>query len=145
MKMTYAFLLLIASALTSQPAMSSSVTVEYWNCKGDSTGNVKSLSVNVDQQGHSSNGQVTDPGIRSTPIDVLGGPEGLYELSGGYFGHDSIQYSIQLSPESTDWSANSTSLQGIGTATISYSGFIDCVGEVSRVEKLTCEVQFERE
>lgn len=145
MKMTPAFLLLIASALSSQAALASNVTVEYWTCKGDGTGNVKSFTATVDQQGRSSNGGVTDPGIRATPIDVLGSSEGLYTLSGGYFGHDSVEYTVQLSPESTDWSSSSTSLQAKGSATISYTGFIDCVGEVSRVEKLSCEVQFERE
>jgi hypothetical protein len=139
MKMSPAILLLIASALTSQVALSAPVTFEYWNCKGDGSGNVKQLVVNVDQQGRTAVGAVVDPGIRSTGTDVLAS-DALYELSGAYFGHDSVEYNVQLSPESADFSANSSSSKGVGSAVISYRGYIDCVGDVSRVEKLTCEV-----
>jgi hypothetical protein len=144
MKMTPAFLLLIASALTSQAALSTPVTFEHWTCTGAGNGEVESLEVTVDQQGRSAVGYVNDSSVRSTGIEVRAS-DALYELSGSYYGRNSAQYSIQLSPVGLDFSANSTSLKGTGTAKVGFNSYIDCHDQVSTVETLTCEVQFKRQ
>ncbi|MFL5812396.1 MAG: hypothetical protein ACJ763_02365 [Bdellovibrionia bacterium] len=135
MKMSPAILLLIASALTSQVALSAdasnSVTRAIWKCKG--AGNVSAMIITVNPAANTSSGEIYDASMSSEGISISA-DDSAYLLSGGIYGHDQRGYNVELLPSSGS----------AGTATVSYSGFIDCVGDVSGVEKLSCEVETER-
>jgi len=148
MKTNPAFLLLIASTLTSafmsQVASASPVTRAIWNCKGDGKGYVSALSATADPEKGSALGSLLDGSMSSEPIS-LSQESPAYELTGGIHGHDVREYSVLLLPTSAyDFLASSSRVKTTGTAIVAYSGFIDCVGDVSGTETLSCEIELER-
>ncbi|MBC7466296.1 MAG: hypothetical protein H7256_09915 [Bdellovibrio sp.] len=128
--------LVVVLASQSSFAKSGGVRAEAWKCYGTTQdGYVKSLQVNVDVIGMKSSGLLYDGTMSQEGIEVGADKSDLSKLDGAVVGHDQRFYTIDLIR---------TNEQSIGSAVVSYNGFIDCVGDVSGVETLACEIEVEK-
>ena len=142
-------IMIIALVFSTQAAFSKvepgTVTKEIWTCKGDGKGYVDSVTVTVDNTKSSSAGSILDGNMSSDAIELNADKKDNHVLTGSIMGHDSRDYRVQLVANSTDvFDSYSDETKTSGQAVVVYGGFIDCVGDVSGAELLTCDVKLER-
>ena len=128
----------IALVLTAQSsfAKSGGVRSESWTCLSETKdGYVKSLQVHVDVIGMKSSGVIIDPSMSQEGIGIGADKSDLSKLDGFIAGHDRRFYTVDLIR---------TNEQSIGSAVVSFNGFIDCVCDVSGVETLSCQIEVEK-
>lgn len=124
--------------LSSQLAFAKSggVRAESWRCYAKTKeAYVQGLVVNVDVIGKKSSGLLFDKSMSQEGIEIGADASDLSKLDGAVVGHDQRFYNIDLVR---------TNEQTVGTAVVSFNGFIDCVGDVSAVENLECTIEVEK-
>lgn len=128
--------LVLVLASQSSFAKSGGVRAESWKCHSTTQdGYVKELQVNVDVIGMKSSGLLYDGTMSQEGIAIGADKSDLSKLDGAVVGHDQRFYTIDLIR---------TNEQSIGSAVVSFNGFIDCIGDVSGVENLSCEIAVEK-
>ncbi|MBY0413453.1 MAG: hypothetical protein K2Q18_04780 [Bdellovibrionales bacterium] len=136
-------LIVLAIALSAQVA-SASVLKEVWTCKGADNNVVSTIKVSIDNKTNTSSGVLKDGTMTSADIKIAAESD-TYHL-GGYVapGHDNREYTVQLVPFRAEDFEYGSETKLKGRASVFYSGFIDCVGDVSDVEVLSCEIEVTR-
>ncbi|MFZ3229526.1 MAG: hypothetical protein WA160_04925 [Pseudobdellovibrio sp.] len=130
--------ILISSALTlltSQVSFAKTdlTKSETWTCTSSKTeGYVSHLQVNIDHNANTAVGLLYDGTMSNVGIEIGADASDLSKLDGAIAGHDQRFYQITL-VRGTE--------QSIGSASVSYYGFIDCIGDVSGLETLACEIK----
>lgn len=138
MKKLNAALCAMVLVLASQSsfAKSGGVKSELWNCAGTTKdGYVSNLQVHVDVAAKTSAGFLYDSSMSHEGIEIGADASDLSKLDGAVNGRDQRFYNIELVRMNSE---------SEGLAVVSYNGFIDCIGEVSGVETLSCEVSVEK-
>jgi hypothetical protein len=132
--------------LASQAAFADEIPMriqEKWTCGQRSDGTAR-VSAVVD----ANSAQATVADFQISASGKHGFYDGLiHELTAqDNGGHDSVAYRIFLVPNNDDGAfstyGDSEAKKAKGKAVIMQEGFIDCVGDISQVEQVSCKVEF---
>jgi hypothetical protein len=131
------------SQFTFAGTIKNSVTSETWTCKGEANGYVDNVTITVDRQKNIASGALMDGTMSSRPIKLSVDNNDLTRLAGEIFGHDSREYLVKM-PALSNEVLESSEIKTTANIIVYYSGFIDCMGDLSGKEILTCDVSLER-
>jgi len=147
MKAIVLLALIVGTQAFAAKVESGTVLKEVWTCKSTAKETyVDAVKVTVDNVKNTTAGALVDGTMSSEDIALSSADKSdLHKLEGGVNGHDSRDYSVQLVPSSSDvFDSYSSEVKTTGQAVVIYGGFIDCVGDVSGAEVLSCDVELVR-
>jgi len=125
--------ILFASQITF--AKSGGVRVETWSCQTSnrSASMVTDLTATIDIANMTSQGALKDWGMSPDWINISADSKSdLSTLTGDIqVAHDNRSYEVKLVRSS----------ENEGKAIVNYSGFVDCVGDISATETLDCSIR----